>query len=30
MLGWACDLIAASDDAQSCDPVVTMGVCGVE
>lgn len=30
MLAWACDLILASDDAQFCDPVVTMGVCGVE
>ena len=30
MLAWACDLIIASDDATFCDPVVTMGVCGVE
>jgi enoyl-CoA hydratase len=30
MLAWACDLIVASEDAQFCDPVVTMGVCGVE
>ena len=30
MLAWACDLIVASDDALFCDPVVTMGVCGVE
>lgn len=30
MLAWACDLIVASSDAQFCDPVVTMGVCGVE
>ena len=30
MLAWACDLIIASDDAMFCDPVVTMGVCGVE
>jgi len=30
MLAWACDLIVASDDAQFCDPVVTMGVCGAE
>ncbi len=30
MLAWACDVIVASDDAQFCDPVVTMGVCGVE
>lgn len=30
MLAWACDLIIASEDTQFCDPVVTMGVCGVE
>jgi enoyl-CoA hydratase len=30
MLAWACDLIVASEDALFCDPVVTMGVCGVE
>jgi enoyl-CoA hydratase len=30
MLAWACDLIVASDSAEFCDPVVTMGVCGVE
>ena len=30
MLAWACDFIVASDDAEFCDPVVTMGVCGVE
>jgi enoyl-CoA hydratase/carnithine racemase len=30
MLAWACDLIVASNDAEFCDPVVTMGVCGVE
>ena len=30
MLAWACDLIVASHDAEFCDPVVTMGVCGVE
>lgn len=30
MLAWACDLIVASDDASFCDPVVTMGVLGVE
>lgn len=30
MLAWACDLIIASDDAMFQDPVVTMGVCGVE
>jgi len=29
MLAWACDLIVASSDAEFCDPVVTMGVCGV-
>lgn len=30
MLAWACDLIVAADNAEFCDPVVTMGVCGVE
>ncbi len=30
MLAWACDVIVASDNAEFCDPVVTMGVCGVE
>lgn len=30
MLAWACDLIVASDDALFVDPVVAMGVCGVE
>ncbi len=30
MLAWVCDLIVASDDAQFADPVVQMGVCGVE
>lgn len=30
MLAWACDLIVASEEAQFCDPVVTMGVLGVE
>jgi enoyl-CoA hydratase len=30
MLAWACDLIVASDDALFCDPVVSVGVCGVE
>jgi enoyl-CoA hydratase len=30
MIAWACDIIVASDDAQFCDPVVNMGVCGVE
>ena len=30
MLAWACDLIIASDDASFRDPVVEMGVCGVE
>jgi enoyl-CoA hydratase len=30
MLAWACDIIIAGEDALFCDPVVTMGVCGVE
>jgi enoyl-CoA hydratase len=30
MLAWACDIIIASEDAMFRDPVVTMGVCGVE
>ena len=30
MLAWICDLIVASDDAAFQDPVVQMGVCGVE
>ena len=30
MLAWACDIIVASEDAMFRDPVVTMGVCGVE
>lgn len=30
MLAWVCDLIIASDDAEFCDPVVGMGVNGVE
>jgi enoyl-CoA hydratase len=30
MLAWACDIIIASDDALFCDPVVAMGVLGVE
>ncbi len=30
MLAWACDIIIASEDALFRDPVVTMGVCGVE
>jgi enoyl-CoA hydratase len=30
MLAWVCDLIVASDDAVFVDPVVTMGVNGVE
>jgi enoyl-CoA hydratase len=30
MLAWACDIIVASDDAMFQDPVVMMGVCGVE
>lgn len=29
MLACACDLIVASDDTTFCDPVVTMGVCGI-
>lgn len=29
-LAWACDIIIASDDAEFSDPVVAMGVCGVE
>lgn len=29
-LAWACDLIVASDDAMFVDPVVMMGVCGIE
>jgi len=30
MLAWACVIIIASDDAEFRDPVVEMGVCGVE
>jgi enoyl-CoA hydratase len=30
MLAWSCDLIIASDDAFFCDPVVKMGIPGVE
>lgn len=30
MLAWACDIIIASDDAFFCDPVVRMGIPGVE
>ena len=30
MLAWACDIIVASEDAKFRDPVVMMGVCGVE
>ncbi|MGE0666943.1 MAG: enoyl-CoA hydratase [Sphingomonadales bacterium] len=30
MLAWVCDIILASDDAMFVDPVVAMGVCGVE
>jgi len=30
MLAWPCDLILASDDAQFSDPVVRMGIGGVE
>ena len=30
MLTWVCDLIVASDDAFFCDPVVRMGIPGVE
>ena len=30
MLAWVCDLIVAADDARFVDPVVTMGVNGVE
>lgn len=30
MLAWVCDLIVAADDAFFCDPVVRMGIPGVE
>ncbi len=30
MLCWPCDLIIASDNAEFSDPVVAMGICGVE
>jgi enoyl-CoA hydratase len=30
MLCWPCDLIIAADNAQFSDPVVAMGMCGVE
>jgi enoyl-CoA hydratase len=30
MLAWACDIIIAADDAEFRDPVLEMGVCGVE
>lgn len=30
MLAWVCDLIVASEDAFFCDPVVRMGIPGVE
>jgi enoyl-CoA hydratase len=30
MLAWSCDLIMASDDAEFSDPVVSMGIGGVE
>ena len=30
MLAWVCDLIIASDDAFFADPVVRMGIPGVE
>jgi len=30
MLAWVCDLIIAADDATFADPVVSMGICGVE
>ncbi len=30
MIAWACDMIIAADDTEFCDPVVTLGVCGVE
>jgi enoyl-CoA hydratase len=30
MLCWPCDIIIAADDAQFSDPVLLMGICGVE
>ena len=30
MLCWPCDIIVAADNAEFSDPVVAMGVCGVE
>lgn len=30
MLCWPCDLIVAADDAEFSDPVVHLGICGVE
>lgn len=30
MLAWVCDLIVASEEAYFCDPVVAMGIPGVE
>ena len=30
MLCWPCDLIIAADNAQFSDPVLMMGICGVE
>jgi len=30
MLAWSCDFVVASDDAFFCDPVVRMGIPGVE
>jgi len=30
MLCWPCDIIIAADNAQFSDPVLTMGICGVE
>lgn len=30
MLAWVCDLIVATDDAFFCDPVLAMGIPGVE
>jgi enoyl-CoA hydratase len=30
MLAWVCDLIVATDDAKFADPVLTMGIPGVE